>query len=236
MKFVILTLFPGIFDGFTRSSLIGKAVENGIISFDIVNIRDYALDKHRTVDDAPYGGGPGMVMQGEPLLAAMDDKAEGTKILLSPQGSVFGQKDAVRLASCEAITLLCGRYEGIDERVRDSFDEEISIGDFVLAGGEVAAMAVTEATARMIPGVMGNSQSLAEESISCGLLEYPQYTRPEVLRGQTVPSVLLSGNHEEIRKWRRIESLKRTLKRRPDLLENIELTKEERGMLDEDEA
>jgi len=235
VRFVVLTLFPEIFEGFVRSSLIGKAQERGLLRIDLVNLRDFTKDKHHSADDTPYGGGPGMVMLGEPILAALEGAGAGRKILLSPQGRPFDQENVSRLSRFETITLLCGRYEGLDERVRGSFDEEISLGDFVLSGGEAAAMAIIDAVSRLVPGVVGNADSLTEESFSSRLLEYPQYTRPEVLRGLGVPEVLLSGDHERIRRWRRWTALRRTQERRPDLFASLDLTDEDRQLLDSEE-
>ncbi len=231
MRFTVITLFPEIFEGFVGTSLIGKARERGLVDIELVNLRDFAPDRHHTADDAPYGGGPGMVMLGEPILAALERAAVGRKVLLTPWGRTFDQPAAERLAGQDAITLLCGRYEGLDERVRGFFDEEISIGDYVLAGGEVAAMAIMDAVSRLVPGVLGNAESLREESFASRLLEYPQYTRPEVLRGLAVPEVLRSGDHERIRRWRRFQALRITQERRPDLFAKLDLTEEDLRLL-----
>jgi tRNA (guanine37-N1)-methyltransferase len=220
----VLTLFPGLFDGFLRESILGKAVADGKIAIVVRDFRGFAEGRHHSVDDVPFGGGSGMVLMPGPAVAALESLPEGTrKVLLTPQGRRFDQEHARRLAEFERVGFLCGRYEGFDERIRPFVDEEISIGDFVLSGGEVAAMAVVEAMARLLPGVMHNEASATEESHSAGLLEYPQYTRPRSFRGMDVPEVLLSGHHEEIRKWRRRESIRRTRERRPDLLANAPL-------------
>lgn len=227
MRFTVLTLFPELFDPFLSTSLLGKAVDQRL-QVDLVNFRDFALDPHRSVDDTPYGGGAGMVLKPEPLAAALDRLKSETptalRVLLTPQGRPLTQSTVARLARVEHLILICGRYEGVDERIRELYaDEEISIGDFVLAGGEVAAMAVIEAVSRMVPGVMGNESSAAEESFSGEVLEYPQYTRPSEFRGHRVPDVLLSGDHAKIATWRREQALLRTAERRPDLLGRIGL-------------
>lgn len=238
MRFEIITLFPELFDT-TRTGLLGKARDSGTITVHTINPREFTTDRHRTVDDAPYGGGSGMVLMPGPFaeaLAHVDEICEGSavrKVLLTPQGERFSQAHARRFANLDALALVCGRYEGFDERIRHLVDEEVSLGDFVLLGGEVAALAILEATARLLPGVLGNEQSTAEESHAMGLLEYPQYTRPEVFRGMRVPEVLLSGHHAAIALWRRKESLRRTLLRRPDLLEQAELSESDRALLDE---
>lgn len=238
MQFEIVTLFPELFEA-TRSGLLGKAQDANKLEVRTINPREFAADRHRTVDDAPYGGGSGMVLMAPPFAAALEhlDAARGGKrshkVLLTPQGRPFSQRDARRFSALDALTMVCGRYEGFDERIRGLVDEEISLGDFVLLGGEVAAMAILEATARLLPGVVGNAQSVAEESHAQGLLEYPQFTRPEVFRGRRVPEVLLSGNHAAIARWRRKESLRRTLERRPDLLQSAELNEQDRALLEE---
>ncbi|MBU2591516.1 MAG: tRNA (guanosine(37)-N1)-methyltransferase TrmD, partial [Nitrospinae bacterium] len=197
-------------------------------------LRDYTHDKHRMTDDAPYGGGPGMVMKVEPIVEAIEKvRGAGPVLLMSPQGERFNQKMAQELAGEERLTIVCGRYEGFDERVRPFVDREISIGDYILTGGEIAAMAVIDSVSRLVPGVLGDSESLTEETFSDSLIEYPHYTRPDSFRGMEVPEVLLSGNHEEIRKWRRREAIKRTLERRSDLLDGLELSGEDEEMLKE---
>ena len=222
LKFTVITIFPRILDSCLGHSILKKAQEKGLISVDQVDLRDYAKDRHHITDDYPYGGGQGMVMKPEPLVAAIeaarDKNPKARVILLAPQGRVFTQSEAQRLAQENEIVLICGRYEGIDERVKAFVDEEISIGDFTLSGGEPAANVVIDAIARLIPGVLGNEDSLLDESFTDGLLEYPQYTRPEEFRGIKVPEVLLSGNHERIQRWRREKSLELTRARRPDLL------------------
>ncbi len=237
MIFTVLTLFPAIFDSPVRESLLGKAVDRGIIQITTINIRDFATDIHKTCDDAPYGGGPGMVMKIEPVCNALRhvEQTSGPvkSILLTPQGRVFDQETAVRFSRLSHICLLCGRYEGIDERVLQYVDEEISVGDFVLSGGEIPALVLIDAVTRLIPGFMGNDQSVHEESLSEHLLEYPQYTRPPVFEDMGVPPVLLSGNHEEIRRWRRKESLRKTMLKRPDLMERFTPSREDEKLLKE---
>lgn len=224
MKFHVLTLFPEMFHGVLHNSMLGRAEKKNIIEFNIVNIRDYATNKHNRVDDYPYGGGRGMVMQAEPIYMAYEDicKNTGTKphvIYMSPKGEVFSQKKAVELSLHEDILILCGHYEGVDQRIIDEIvDEEISIGDYVLTGGEIPAMTVIDCVSRMVEGVLSNEDSFTDESHYSGLLEYPQYTRPPVFRGREVPDVLLSGNHALISKWRMEKSLEETEKKRPDML------------------
>ncbi|MDR2199644.1 MAG: tRNA (guanosine(37)-N1)-methyltransferase TrmD [Deltaproteobacteria bacterium] len=225
MRFHILTLFPKIFESFLSQSLLEKALKRKLIRIDLVDIRDYSPDVHRTCDDRPYGGGPGMVMKPEPIALALDrilNNAEKKPFVVSlgPGGELFTQKTARELSLKSELVLLCGRYEGIDQRVLDLYcDLELSIGDYVLGGGEVPAMAVIEAVARLVPGFLGERDSLTEDSFSSGLLEHPQYTRPRVFRGLSVPEALLSGNHQEIELYRKNESLRRTRERRPDLLD-----------------
>lgn len=236
MRFDVVTIFPEFIDAAAAVGLIGKACERGLIQIRSRSPRDFATDRHRSVDDAPFGGGSGMVMMAEPLVAAMEafdaeavasGQAKARRIFLSPQGKPFRQQRAKELAELPALMLVCGRYEGIDHRVLNYLDEEISLGDFVLNGGEVAALAVIEAVGRLVPGMVGNAESLAEESHAQGLLEYPQYTRPREFRGTAIPEVLLSGNHAEIAAYRRREALRRTARMRPDLLEDLELSEEE---------
>ncbi|NMC69624.1 MAG: tRNA (guanosine(37)-N1)-methyltransferase TrmD [Myxococcales bacterium] len=230
----VLTLFPDLFDGFLRESILGKALADGRLAVRLLDFRDFAEGKHRSVDDVPYGGGSGMVLMPGPLVAALETLPPGTrKILLTPQGRPFDQAAAARLAGEPRIALCCGRYEGFDERIRKHVDEELSLGDFVMQGGEVAAMAVIEAVVRLLPGVLHNADSPAEESFAQGLLEYPQYTRPREFRGREVPEVLVSGHHEQIRRWRRREALRRTRDRRPDLLARLAATAEDRELLAE---
>ena len=228
MRVDLVTLFPELFEPFLTTSFVGRAKAGGQLETRLRSPRDFGLGKHKSVDDTPYGGGSGMVMRVDVLvqtMEALDSDAEsagkprGHRVLLTPQGAPFVQKTAARLAQEPALMLVCGRYEGFDERVRSFVDEEISLGDFVMTGGEVAAMAIIEATVRLLPGVLGNAESTREESHGeDGLLEYPQYTRPAEFRGRTVPEVLASGNHAEIAKWRKSEAVTRTRTRRPDLL------------------
>lgn len=222
MRFHIVTLFPEFFESPLGTTMLARGKERGALQFALYDIRDYASGKHRVTDDTPYGGGQGMVMKPEPLVAAIEATGTGPsrprRILLSPQGRVFSQALAHELAALPDIALICGRYEGVDERVRHFVDEELSVGDFVLSGGEPAALIVIDAVARLVPGVLGNTQSAQDESFQQGLLEYPQYTRPAQFRGLTVPDVLLSGDHAEIAKWRREQALRRTRERRPDLI------------------
>jgi len=238
MKFQILTLFPAMFQGPLTESILRRGVESGAIGVDLHNIRDFALDRHRTVDDAPYGGGAGMVMKVEPLAAcveAVKSQAPRARVILtSPRGEPFTQAVARELAAEDGLIILCGRYEGIDERVRELYvDRELSIGDFVLTGGELAAMVIVDAVSRLVPGVLGSEESALDESFSDGLLEYPQYTRPPEFRGLTVPPVLLSGNHREIDRWRRRQALRQTVQRRPDLLAAAHLSREDETFLRE---
>jgi len=237
MRIDILTIFPGMFRGPFEESIVKRAVEKGIVQIFLHDIRDYASDRHRTVDDYPYGGGPGMVMKPEPLFAAVDDvqgqaAERGPIVLLTPQGRLFDQEVAVELARHDRLILICGHYEGVDARVHEHLvTDEISIGDYVLSGGELAAMVVVDAVVRQIPGVLGSPLSSADDSFAQGLLEHPQYTRPADFRGMSVPEVLLSGNHGEIARWRRQQSLLRTARRRPDLLVRADLSKEEKQWL-----
>jgi tRNA (guanine37-N1)-methyltransferase len=232
----LLSLFPEIFVSFLRTSLVGKAIDNGIVRVACTNPRDFASGRHRQVDDASYGGGPGMVLRPEPLAAAIEsvEEARGRahRILLSPAGRLFDQALAHELAGRGRLMLICGRYEGVDERIADLFaDEVISIGDYVLAGGEVAATVIIEAVSRLTPGVLGCEASVDDESFSAGRLEYPQWTRPPEFRGKGVPEVLLSGNHAQVAAWRRLESLHRTQVRRPDLLLRYPLNEDEEVLL-----
>ena len=238
MRIDILTLFPNMFASPLQESILGRAVEKGLIQIQTINIRNFTLDKHQVVDDAPYGGGQGMVMKVEPIARAIESvKAQNPSartVYLTPQGKPFHQDLARRLSTQSHLILLCGRYEGIDERVRELFiDEEISIGDYVLTGGELAAMVLVDAVSRFIPGVLGSDRSAEEDSFFNSLLEYPQYTRPVEFKGCRVPEVLLSGNHSAISLWRRREAIRRTSLRRPDLLAKASLTDEEKGLLEE---
>lgn len=236
--FGVITLFPEMFEPFTKQGVTGRALKSGKLQVDCFNPRDFTQDRHRTVDDRPYGGGPGMLMMVKPLedaIAAAKEKAgdKAKVIYLSPQGKQLNQSGAKALADNDQMILLCGRYEGIDERVIERHvDEEISIGDYVLSGGELPAMVLIDAIARLVPGVLGHQASALEDSFANGLLDCPHYTRPEVLDGHAVPDVLLSGNHEKIRQWRLEQSLLRTLQRRPELLNNLALTEEQQRILD----
>ncbi len=223
MEFHVITLFPEMFESPFRAGMVGRAIEQGTITLETHALRPYGLGNYRQVDDTPYGGGSGMVMRPEPLAAAIDavtDAHPGLwRVLLTPQGELLDQPMVRELAARKpGLLLIAGRYEGVDERVRAMVDQEISIGDYVLSGGEIPAMVIIEAVARLVPGVLGNPESLAEESFSAGLLEYPHYTRPETFRGMKVPDILLSGDHQKIRAWREAEARKRTAERRPDLL------------------
>ncbi|EGK13456.1 tRNA (guanine-N(1)-)-methyltransferase [Desmospora sp. 8437] len=237
MRFDVLTLFPEMFEGFFSSSVIGRAIEQGRVEVSLTNFRDYSTNKHRTVDDTPYGGGSGMVLKPEPLFRAVEELVRDEPIrprvlMMSPQGVPFTQLKAEELAGHDRLILLCGHYEGFDERVRQHLvDEEISIGDYVLTGGELPAMVLMDSVIRLVSGVLGNESSAETDSFSMGLLEYPQYTRPADFRGWKVPDVLLSGHHAEIDRWRRRQSLLRTWERRPELLETAELSEEDRQFL-----
>ena len=232
MRIDIVTIFPAMLHGPFSESIIKRALDRGLVQINLVDLRDYARGKHRQVDDAPYGGGRGMIFKPEPLFEAVEDlkKESGAAaqvVLLTPRGRLFNQAMACQMAQQEHLILLCGRYEGVDERVCTQLvDEEISIGDYVLAGGELAAAVVAEAVIRLVPGLL-DEEALAEESFAGSLLEYPQYTRPPVYRGMAVPEILLSGNHAEIARWRRRQSLRRTFEKRPDLLKDAKLTPEE---------
>lgn len=234
MKFDILTLFPEMFEPLKRS-IIGRAIEKGIIDINIIDIRDFSKDKHKKVDDTPYGGGAGMVIRPDVVYDAYSSiKNDNAKtIYMSPQGKVLDQNIVENLSKENHIILLCGHYEGIDQRVLDEIKpEEISIGNYVLTGGEIPAMALIDSVSRYVDGVL-NKESIDEESFSNGLLEYPQYTRPEIFKGNKVPEVLLTGHHENVRKWRRKESIKNTYLKRPSLLENVKLSKEDVKYLEE---
>jgi len=241
MHYRVVTLFPELIDAAVGVGLLGKAVAASRVEISCISPRRFATNKHLSVDDTPYGGGSGMVMSVEPIAKALEALATERDpsapaahcVLLSPQAPRFDQATARRLAQLPALTLVCGRYEGFDERVRGLCDEALSIGDFVLNGGEVAALAIIEATARLLPGVIGNLDSLVEESHAAGLLEYPQYTRPRVFREQEVPAVLLSGDHARIARWRRQQALARTRAQRPDMFEKLTLSPLDRELLDE---
>ncbi len=239
MRIDVITLFPDMIENVARFGVTGRAAESGRLDLRSWNPRDYATDRHRTVDDRPYGGGPGMVMKVAPLGDAIADARASSgrrfrTVYLSPQGRRFGQAVADELAAEPGLILVAGRYEGVDERfIEREVDDELSIGDYVLSGGELAAMVVIDAVARLLPGVLGDEDSAKEDSFVDGLLDCPHYTRPEDIEGQRVPQVLLDGNHAEIRRWRLKQSLGRTWERRPDLLDAIELTDEQKALLDE---
>ncbi len=241
MQLSVLTLFPGMFRGPLQESILGRAIARGLLDVHLEDIRDHTLDKHRVVDDVPYGGGSGMVLKPEPLGAAIDWLRSHRKVdrlvMLTPQGRPFTQEIARDLARLEGVGLLCGHYEGMDERIRQTLvDDELSVGDYVLTGGEPAAWIVMDAICRLLPGVLGNEHSPEEESFEEGLLEYPHYTRPREFRGLQVPPVLLSGDHGRIRRWRRQQSLLRTRSRRPDLFLRLDLSDEDRMLLAEHSA
>jgi tRNA (guanine37-N1)-methyltransferase len=256
MTFDIVTIFPAMIEQPLAAGVLGRAIERGLLEVKVRDLRDFTTDRHRVVDDVPYGGGPGMVMKPDPIFRALDaieveslERAERGRpaavILTSPQGARFTQADAKRLSALESIVVLCGRYEGVDERVRERVTEELSIGDYVLTGGELAALVIVDAVARYVPGVVGDEASVANDSFSRGLLDFPQFTRPAEITMRraglsagrdgeqvlTVPDVLLSGNHAEIRRWRKREAISRTLERRPDLLAGATLDDEEKAIL-----
>ena len=239
MKFDIVTVFPRMVNLLFQEGVLGRAVERGVLDVEVHDLRDFSEDRHRVVDDVPYGGGPGMVLKAEPLLRAVEfvtrQRGEpGAIVLTSPQGRRFSHHEALRLSRLSHVTVLCGRYEGIDERVRERVaTEEISIGDYVLTGGELPAMVILDAVARLVPGVVGDAQSVVGESFVRNLLDFPQYTRPSEFQDMKVPAVLLSGHHGEIRRWRKREAVRRTLERRPDLLAAAVLDEEERQLLRE---
>ena len=237
MKFDVLTLFPDMFSAYLREGILGRAIQRGLVDVELLNIRDFATGPHRTVDDRPYGGGDGMVMKAGPIFRALRSvtrmEGHGPVVLFSPQGKTFTQAMAWEMVEWEQLIFVCGRYEGVDERIRSTcVDMELSIGDYVLNGGELAAMVVIEAVSRLIPDVLGGERSNLEDSFENGLLEYPHYTRPRVFQDLEVPPVLLSGDHEKIRLWRKTQSLKRTRARRPDLLQKAELSPEDNAILE----
>lgn len=237
MRITILTIFPHMFDSFFAESMLARAIERGLLTVDVVDLRPFSDRKHKNTDDDPFGGGAGMVMLAQPIVDAMAQVApepfDGRRIYMSPRGATLTQKKAEALSEESHLVLLCGHYEGVDQRALDlCIDEELSIGDYVLTGGEPAAMVLVDCVSRLIPGVLGCAESAEDESFTSGLLEYPQYTRPRSFRGLDVPEVLLGGNHAEIIKWRREESLRITLERRPDLLKTAALTDKERRLLD----
>ncbi|MCI0468736.1 MAG: tRNA (guanosine(37)-N1)-methyltransferase TrmD [Nitrospirae bacterium] len=239
LGFDVITIFPGIFHSYLNEGIVKRAIANDLIDVRPCNLRDFTTDKHRSVDDYPFGGGAGMVIKVEPVYNAVNSlKADGIErivVLLSPQGRLFNQEIAESLSKeRKRVVLICGRYEGVDERIRDTVvDEEISIGDYVLTGGELAALVIIDSVTRLIPGALGDEMSAVDESFTWGLLDYPHYTRPAVFNGIKAPDVLLSGNHKEIWRWRRKEALKRTLLRRPDMLNKASLSKEDHEILNE---
>ena len=239
MKFDIVTIFPRMIEAALAEGVVSRGIASGVLDVNVIDLRDHTTDRHRSVDDVPYGGGPGMVMKPEPLVRAVEEirSRRGTPdavILLSPQGARFTQAEATRLSRLSHLVLLCGRYEGMDERVPELVGaREISLGDFVVSGGELPAMIIVDAVSRLIPGVVGDEQSVAEDSFARGLLDYPHYTRPVEFAGLRVPDVLLSGHHADVRRWRRKTALARTLDRRPDLLESASLDDEDKALLEE---
>jgi tRNA (guanine37-N1)-methyltransferase len=244
MRFDVVTIFPAMIQQAIATGIVGRAIERKTLTVVVHDLRDFTTDRHRVVDDVPYGGGPGMVLKPEPLFRALDaieamDDSRPTVLLTSPQGTLLTQRVVERFSTQPRLVLLCGRYEGVDERVRSRVDEEVSIGDYVLSGGELAALVTIDAIARMVPGVVGDEQSIAEDSFGRGLLDFPHYTRPAEIAGSVpgnvlkVPDVLLSGNHAAIRRWRKREALMRTLARRPDLLAGADLDDDERTLLRE---
>jgi len=239
MRMDVLTLFPEMFEPFFSASILGKARDKGIVSLRAIDFRPYATNKHHTVDDAPFGGGGGMVLRAEPIFAAVEalaaaDHSKTRIILMCPQGEVFTQRKASELANEAHLIMICGHYEGVDERIRAHLaTDEISIGDYVLTGGELAAMVVIDSVARLLPDVLGNDQSAEQDSFSTGLLEYPHYTRPAKFREWEVPDVLISGHHANVAHWRRKQSLFRTWQRRPELLQHVQLSKEERQWIED---
>ncbi|MBW1783218.1 MAG: tRNA (guanosine(37)-N1)-methyltransferase TrmD [Deltaproteobacteria bacterium] len=238
MKFDVLTLFPEMIAAYLQQGVLGRAIKRGLVDINLVNIRDFATGSHKITDDRPYGGGEGMIMKAGPIYRAVKsvERSDGKSpvILLSPQGKRFDQSVAWEMSGWDQLILICGRYEGVDERIRvTSIDLELSVGDYILSGGELGAMVVIDAVSRLIPGVLGSERSNLEDSFEKGLLKYPQYTRPRRFQDIEVPEVLLSGNHEKIRVWRRRESLRRTFDKRPDLLKQAKLTAEDRAILTE---
>jgi tRNA (guanine37-N1)-methyltransferase len=246
MTFDIVTIFPAMFEGPLAAGVVGRAIERGVLDVKVHDLRDFTTDRHRVVDDVPFGGGPGMVLKADPMFRALEAIEAGrgqplTVVLTSPQGARLTQETAQRLSGLAHVVILCGRYEGVDERVRERVTEELSIGDYVLTGGELPAMVILDAVARLVPGVVGDEQSVANDSFSRGLLDFPQYTRPATLAtagaqgaaDKSVPDVLLSGNHADIRRWRKREAVTRTLEQRPDLLAGANLDDEEQEILRE---
>ena len=239
MKFDVVTIFPSMITAGVAEGVISRGIERGILDVGVHDLRNYTTGRHRSVDDVPYGGGPGMVMKPEPLVRAVEDirqrrGAPDAVVVMSPQGRAFTQDEAERLSHLAHIVILCGRYEGMDERVRELVaTDELSIGDYVLSGGELPALVVIDAVSRLVPGVVGDEQSVEQESFARGLLDYPHFTRPAEFAGARVPEVLLSGHHAEVRRWRKRAALTRTLERRPDLIAGASLDEEERKLLDE---
>ena len=238
MRFDVVTIFPAVIEQAVAAGIVGRAIDRGTLTVAVHDLRAFTTDRHRVVDDMPYGGGPGMVLKPEPIWRAVDaiENDGGAKplvVLTSPQGTRFSQAAAEKLATAPRLLILCGRYEGVDERVKARVHEEISIGDYVLSGGELAALVIVDAVARLVPGVVGDEQSVAEDSFNRGLLDFPHYTRPADWNGDKVPDVLLSGNHAAIRRWRKREALARTFARRPDLLAGAALDEEEQELLRE---
>lgn len=232
LRLDFITIFPRMFDPFVAEGVIARGVKQQLLDIRVHDLRDYTTDRHRSTDDEAYGGGPGMVMLGEPVFRAVEAVGGGHLVMTSPQGRRFDQNVACELAAKEHVVFLCGRYEGFDHRVHEALaPDEISVGDFVVSGGELPAMLMADAMGRLIPGVVGNTGSVEEDSFFNGLLDYPHYTRPEELRGRRVPDILLSGHHEKIRKWRKEQALRATLEKRPDLLESAELDDEAREIL-----
>jgi tRNA (guanine37-N1)-methyltransferase len=232
MRIDFITIFPNMFEPFLAEGVIARGIRKGLLDIRVWDLREYATDRHRSTDDEAYGGGPGMVMLGEPVFRAVEAIGTGHVVMTSPQGRRFDQRVALELTEKQHVVFLCGRYEGFDHRVHEALQpDEISIGDFVVSGGELPSMLMADAIGRLIPGVVGNSGSVEEDSFFRGLLDYPHYTRPEELRGVRVPDILLSGHHENIRKWRKEQALRATLAKRPDLLESAELDDEAREIL-----
>jgi tRNA (guanine37-N1)-methyltransferase len=239
VEFDVVTIFPRMLEALLAEGVVGRAIARGILGMRVRDLREFTQDRHRVVDDVPYGGGPGMVLKPDPLFEAVDairhERGDtGPVVLVSPQGRRFSHAEAERLARAGRVTILCGRYEGVDDRVREYLaTEELSIGDYVLSGGELPAMVVIDAVARLVPGVVGDQESVAAESFARGLLDFPHYTRPALFRGHAVPDVLLSGHHSQIRRWRKRQAVERTLNRRPELLAMAALDEEEREILKE---
>jgi tRNA (guanine37-N1)-methyltransferase len=233
MRFTVLTLFPEVVTRYFTEGVVGRAVQKGLIGVEAVDIRDFTTDRHRSVDDVPFGGGAGMVLKPEPVAQAIESVGEvSLRVMVSPSGRPFRQADAERWAAMDSVLLICGRYEGVDDRIRQDYvDEVVSIGDYVLTGGELAALVVADATLRLVPGVLGNRESARHESFSEGLLEHPHFTRPAMWRGRGVPAVLTSGHHGKIAEWRREMSLRRTALIRPDLLEGAALSPRDKALL-----